>query len=150
MDLGDLDLAPESQAEPSRTDDRAKEALRSMKRVVIVGASDNPLRKCFRVARFLEDHGIDVVELATHVGVAGLDPVPDAALVFCSPMRMAEVGQALEASPLPAIWFQEGLIDPGMARTLEASGKVAVMDRCVMRDYRRYVLDEEVESWFPI
>jgi predicted CoA-binding protein len=33
---------------------------------------------------------------------------------------------------------------------LESAGKVAIMDRCVMRDYRREILGEEVESWFPV
>jgi predicted CoA-binding protein len=82
--------------------------------------------------------------------VDALDLTVDVVVVFCAPTEVAEVAQTLAGAPVAAVWFQEGLIDPTAARRLEAAGKVVIMDRCVMRDYRRQVLGEEVESWFPV
>jgi hypothetical protein len=130
-----------------------------MHRVAVWGASDNGLRKSYRVVRFLADQGIAVVPLSDDVNIAGvptvpnlevLEPPPDVVAVFCEPAEVAGVAQQLIDSPVLAVWFQEGLIDRSAADLLEAAGKLVVMDRCVMRDYRRHVLGEEVESWFPV
>jgi predicted CoA-binding protein len=130
-----------------------------MRRVAVWGASDNRLRKSFRVVRFLADQGVTVVPVSGDAVVAGvpavqtlhaLKPLPDIVAVFCKPTEVADVAQQLVASAVPVVWFQEGLIDDSAADLLEAAGKVVIMDRCVMRDYRRHVLGEEVESWFPV
>jgi predicted CoA-binding protein len=121
-----------------------------MRRVAVIGASDNELRKSYRVVRFLTDQGVDVVPLTEPAAFDGVDPPPQAVLVFCKPPELPPLAAELAATAAPAVWFQEGLIDPAAARVLEEAGKVAIMDRCVMRDYRRQILGEEVESWFPV
>lgn len=150
MEIGDLEFGAQKGLDPSRGEGRAIEVLATMRRVAVIGASDNELRKSYRVVRFLTDQGVDVVPLTEPAAVDGVDPPPQAVLVFCKPPELAPLASELAATAAPAVWFQEGLIDPAAARVLEEAGKVAIMDRCVMRDYRRQILGEEVESWFPV
>ena len=150
MEIGDLEFGAQQGLDPSRGEDRPKDVLATLKRVAVIGASDNELRKSYRVVRFLADQGLDVVPVPEPAGVDSLDPAAQAVIVFCKPPELGPLAAALAETTAPAVWFQEGLIDPAAARVLEASGKVAIMDRCVMRDYRRQVLGEEVESWFPV
>ena len=149
MELGDLEFGAHETIEPSRVDERPRRLLPEMKRVAIVGASDNPLRKSYRVLRFLVDHGVDVT-VSGPGDVATLDASIDAVVVFCKPTEVGTLASNLAKTGAPAVWFQEGLIDSAAARLLEEAGKVTIMDRCVMRDYRRYVLGENVETWFPV
>lgn len=150
MEIGDLEFGAQQGLDPSRSEDRAKEVLATMHRVAVLGASDNELRKSYRVVRFLADQGVEVVPVPEPGAVDAVDPAPQAVIVFCKPPELGKLASDLAASAVPAIWFQEGLIEPAAARLLEEAGKVAIMDRCVMRDYRRQVLGEEVESWFPV
>jgi predicted CoA-binding protein len=159
QELGDLEFGPEEGLDPSRGRERACQVLETMRRVAVWGASDNELRKSFRVVRFLAEQGLAVVPLGNASVIAGLpttssvdslDHPGDVVAVFCAPGEVAEVARTLAGTPVAAVWFQEGLMDPAAARQLEAAGKAVVMDRCVMRDYRRHVLGEEVESWFPV
>jgi predicted CoA-binding protein len=150
MELGDLEFGAQAGLDPSRDERRADEVLATTRRVAVIGASDNELRKSYRVVRFLADHGIDVVPVPDPAAVEAVDPPPEAVIVFCKPPELGPLASELAGSKVAAIWFQEGLIDPAAARLLEAAGKVAIMDRCVMRDYRRLILGEEVESWFPV
>jgi uncharacterized protein len=150
MEIGDLDFGAQGGLDPSRTDDRPRSVLASLDRVAVLGASDNPLRKSFRVVQFLAERGVEVVPVAEPGAIAALEPVPGVVVVFCRPPEIGRLAADLAGSPAGAVWFQEGLIDPPAARLLEEAGKVAIMDRCVMRDYRRYVLGEDVESWFPV
>jgi hypothetical protein len=159
QELGDLEFGHEEHLDPSRSPDRARQVLGTMRGVAVWGASDNELRKSFRVVRFLAEQDLAVVPLGGRSVIAGLPAAPtvdaldlpvDVVVVFCAPTEVAEVAQTLAGAPVAAVWFQEGLIDPTAARRLEAAGKVVIMDRCVMRDYRRQVLGEEVESWFPV
>ena len=157
-ELGDFEFDPQG-LDSSRHEERVRQVLRTMRRVGIWGASDNELRKSFRVARFLFEHGFTVLPqgdtaliagLPAIANIARLEPPADVVAVFCTPADVMGVAQRLAESPPPAVWFQEGLMDPSAARLLEAAGKVVIMDRCVMRDYRRHVLGEEIESWFPV
>lgn len=158
-ELGDLEFGPESGGDPSRSLERVRGALLTMRRVAVWGASDNQARKCYRVIRFLAEQYLEVIPLGDAPVIAGLpaaravdwvDPPPDVVAVFCSPPEVAEVAEVLAVSRIPAVWFQEGLLDPEAARRLERAGKLVVMDRCVMRAYRRDVLGEGLESWFPV
>jgi hypothetical protein len=150
VEIGDLEFGAQQGLDPSRSEDRAKGVLGTMKRVAVVGASDNELRKSYRVVRFLVEHGIEVVPVAEPAAVDGVKPRPEAVIVFCKPPELERMASELAGSAVSAVWFQEGLIDAAAARLLESAGKVAIMDRCVMRDYRRQILGEEVESWFPV
>ncbi|MEW6470737.1 MAG: CoA-binding protein [Actinomycetota bacterium] len=159
MEIGDLQFGAQQALDPSRSEERAKDVLATMKRIAVVGASSNELRKSYRVVRFLADHGLQVVPLGEGPTIAGLPsapelgsvaPAPDAVVVFCTPTEVGQTAVDLAGSDVGAVWFQEGLIDADAARLLEEAGKVVIMDRCVMRDYRRQVLGEEVESWFPV
>lgn len=159
LEAGDLEFGPGEGLDPSRSEARAREILGVMRHVAVWGASDNELRKSFRVVRFLSEQGLTVIPLGEAAVVAGLpgasglaslDPPADVVAVFCAPGEVSGVARELVAAAVPAVWFQEGLMDPLAARELENAGKVVIMDRCVMRDYRRHVLREDVESWFPV
>lgn len=150
MEIGDLEFGAQEGLDPSRTDSRPQAVLPLLRRVAVLGASENPLRKSSRVVQFLAEQGVDVVPVAEPAAVDGLEPPPEAVIVFCRPPDIGRLAAELATSAAGAVWFQEGLIDPPAARLLEEAGKVAIMDRCVMRDYRRHVLGEEVESWFPV
>lgn len=157
-EIGDLDFGAQRPLDPSRGEDRARRLLSEMRRVAILGASNNELRKSFRVVRFLADQKLEVQPMSEQPVIDAADALEavatadsaDVAAVFCRPEEVGQVAVRLERSGIAGIWFQEGLIDPDAARCLETAGKTVVMDRCIMRDYRRFVLGQAVESWFPV
>ena len=49
----------------------------------------------------------------------------------------AHVDEILAMKPLPkVVWFQSGVRNDAVARTLEAAGITVVQDRCMLADHR--------------
>lgn len=146
---GDLSFGPHDALDPSRDAERAKKALASARHITVRGASNNALRKSARVVGFLQEQGLSV-QLTDQTKTLPDSKEVDTLVVFCAPDEVPSITEELSRSAAPTVWFQEGLMCPESARLLERSGKAVIMDRCIMRDYQRFVLGEDVGSWFPI
>jgi predicted CoA-binding protein len=57
--------------------------------------------------------------------------------VFRRPEFVADIVQQTVALKVPAIWLQEGVIDERAAQAARDAGLVVVMDRCILKEYRK-------------
>lgn len=125
-------------------DSGISDLLARVRTIAVVGASPNPARPSFGVARFLAARGYRVFPVNPgHAGgeIAGLaafgrladipEPI-DMIDVFRAPRHVAGVlDEALALSPRPAVfWTQLGVIDEASAARAEAEGLAVVMNRC--------------------
>jgi predicted CoA-binding protein len=130
----------------SNPDDHAiAEMLKRAKRIAVVGLSPKANRPSNRIARYLLDHGYEVVPVyPTESTILGqkvyrrLGEVPgpvDLVNVFRRSEELHEITQESIEARAPAIWFQVGCVDERAAEDAGRAGIVVVMDRCIMVDH---------------
>ncbi len=139
---------------PLRTrhdDDALRRLLREVRRVAVLGASDQPERAGCYVATYLRDQGYEVVGVSPKLAgqpfcgrpaVARLGQVSapiDLVDVFRRSEELAlHLPELLALQPPPrAVWFQLGVRDDAVAAALEAAGIDVVRDRCTLAEHRR-------------
>jgi predicted CoA-binding protein len=123
-------------------DDHAiRQILAATRRIAVVGASANPDRPSFGVARFLAARGYEVT--AVNPGLAGqvlhgrvvaadLDQagVLDMVDIFRASDKVAPVVDDAIRLAARSVWMQLGVIDTKAAARARQAGLVVVMDRC--------------------
>ncbi|GAB3814177.1 CoA-binding protein [Tessaracoccus terricola] len=109
-------------------------------RWAVVGLSRNPDRVAYRIARFLQELGMEIIpvhpkaeEVHGAQGYATLADVPgriDVVDVFVrSELAGAVVDEAI-AVGAGAVWLQLGVVDEDAAQRARAAGLDVVMDTC--------------------
>jgi predicted CoA-binding protein len=125
--------------------------LTTTKTIAIVGASANPVRPSFFVAKYLIDKGYEVFpvnpghagkEILGRMTYARLADVPvaiDMVDIFRASAAVPPiVEEALALDPKPkAIWMQLSVRHDEAAAKAEAAGVKVVMDRCPKIEYGR-------------
>lgn len=136
----------------SYADSYLRDILKSVKRIALVGASGNPARPSWIVAKYLIDRGYDVVPV--NPGLAGqmlLGRMVYGALAdIPGPIDMVEIfrnseaagpitDEALALDPPPKIiWMQLMVRNDAAAERAEARGIKVVMNRCPKIEYGRF------------
>lgn len=121
--------------------------LMTTKRIAIVGLSPKHDRDSNRIARYLQEHGYEIVpvypredEILGRKVYRRVQDVPeplDLVNVFRRSEDLPAVFDDILASTAPAVWTQLGCVDEeGAARAREA-GRTVVMNRCIMVDHAR-------------
>jgi len=129
---------------PSET---VTELLRTCKTIAVVGISPKPARDSNKVARYLLDHGYEVVpvnpgqrEILGRPCFKSLADIPfpvDMADLFLNPSRVSPVvDQAIDIG-VRAVWMQIGVIHNEAARRAKAAGIPVVMNLCIMREHMK-------------
>jgi predicted CoA-binding protein len=124
--------------------------LRAARTIAVVGLSSDPGRPSHGVAARLQGFGYRVIPVTpsarTVLGercVPDLDHLPDALAgdekvdivdVFRRPQFVAAIVQDCIRLALPALWLQDGVVDPAAAQRAVDAGIFTVMDRCIYRD----------------
>jgi predicted CoA-binding protein len=142
----------------SYPDDTIRGILKSVKTIALVGASQNPARPSWIVAKYLIDRGYDVIPI--NPGLAGKDllgrRVYGSLRDIPHPVDMVEIfrnsaaagpitDEALSLDPLPkVIWMQLSVRNDAAAAKAEAAGVQVVMNRCPKIEFGR--LSGEI-SW---
>ncbi len=124
--------------------------LRSARTIAVVGLSADPARPSHRVARALQGFGYRIIPVAPaqtqilgETAVASLEELPrvlkagervDLVDVFRRPQFVAGIVDECIRLQLPALWLQDGVIDPLAAERAVKAGIFTVMDRCTYRD----------------
>ncbi|MFD1331002.1 CoA-binding protein [Methylopila musalis] len=125
-------------------DDLIRRVLTEARTIAVVGASPNPARPSFYVARFLAERGYDVIpinpgqaggEIDGRTVYARLADVPrpiDLVDVFRASEHLASVvDEVLALDPRPrALWTQLDVRDDAATARAEAAGLDVVVDRC--------------------
>jgi predicted CoA-binding protein len=151
-------LPPDPGAHETYCDDLIRSILKSVKRIAIVGASDNPARPSYFVFKYLSERGYDVIPVnPARVGSALIGkPFLSSILEIEGAVDMVEifrnseaalpvVEEALKLDPLPkVIWMQLGVRHDAAAALAEAKGVTVIMNRCPKIEYGR--LSGEI-SW---
>ncbi|MFV0491098.1 MAG: CoA-binding protein [Pseudorhodobacter sp.] len=134
-------------------DDVLRDILSSARVVAMVGASLNPLRASYFVARYLSMRGLRVIPVNPgHAGkilfgekvMARLSDIPadlrvDMLDIFRRPEHVLPVvEEGLAHLPhLRTVWMQIGVTHAGAATLAEAQGMRVVQDRCPKLEYQR-------------
>ena len=123
-----------------------RDLLGRARRIAVVGLSPKPHRDSHRVARYLVEHGYDVVPVypreETILGRAvyrRIQDIPggvDLVDVFRRPEAVGEAVDDALKSGAPALWLQLGCVDEAAAERARRAGVLVVMDRCLMVDHR--------------
>ena len=121
--------------------------LESAHRIAVVGLSPKPHRDSNRVARYLIEHGYDVVpvypredEILGRPVYRSVQEIPggvDLVDVFRRSEKLPEVFDDVRVAGAPAVWLQLDCIDEAGAARAVAEGARVVMDRCIMVDHAR-------------
>jgi hypothetical protein len=136
------------------TPEEIREILKGHRVVAVVGLSADPNRDSYRVARFLMQHGFEVIPVnPNHTELFGkksyaslLDIPPQTAVeivdIFRKPEAVPEIVDQAIRIGARVIWMQEGIVHNAAADKARAAGLKVVMSRCMMREYRALVLQE--------
>lgn len=140
------------------SDDLIRSILKDVRRIAIVGASDNPARPSYFVLKYLKERGYEVIPVnparkgASVLGIpfaASLGEI-EGAIDMVEVFRNSEaaygvVEEALALKPIPSvIWLQLGVYNEAAAELAEAKGVRVIMNRCPKIEYGR--LSGEI-SW---
>ncbi len=109
----------------------------------VVGLGNNPDRAAFRVSKFLQEHGKQIVPIypraeivhgeqgfATIADAQAVWGPPDVVDVFVRSDRAGDFADQAIAAGAKAVWFQVGVVDHRAADRVQAAGATMVMDTC--------------------
>ncbi|MDO9226636.1 MAG: CoA-binding protein [Pseudomonadota bacterium] len=126
-----------------------KALLTRVKTIAVVGLSPKPDRPSFGVSRAMQRLGYRIVpvrpaldEALGEKAYAKLADIPfpvDLVNVFREAAAIPGVVEEALAIGAPAIWVQEGIVHDAAAEKARDAGLTVVMDRCIWKDYMRYM-----------
>jgi uncharacterized protein len=124
-----------------------RSALASARTIAVVGCSPNPDRPSNAIARYLGEHGYQVIPVNPgHRRILGetcyrsLSEIPedvriDIVDVFRRSEHVAPVADQAISRGVGFFFMQQGVIDSESARRLEAAGIPVAMDRCILVEH---------------
>ncbi len=126
-----------------------KALLTRVKTIAVVGLSPKADRPSFGVSQAMQRFGYRIVpvrpaldEALGEKAYAKLADIPfpvDLVNVFRESAAIPGVVDEALAIGAPAIWVQEGIFHDAAAEQARAAGLTVVMDRCIYKDYMRFM-----------
>lgn len=126
-----------------------KALLQRVKIIAVVGLSPKPDRPSFGVSQTMQRFGYRIVPVRPALdsvlgekAYARLADIPfpvDLVNVFRESAAIPGVVDEALAIGAPAIWIQEGIVHDEAAERARVAGLTVVMDRCIYKDYVRYM-----------
>jgi uncharacterized protein len=123
--------------------------LASARTIAVVGLSGKRFRPSYGVAEYLQRAGYRIIpvnpyesEVLGEKCYPNLDAVPDKVDIvdiFRRPEFVPEIVEAAIRHGARMVWMQESVVHEAAARRAEAAGLAVVMDRCILKDHRRYL-----------
>lgn len=130
------------------TEAEIKSLLERVHTIAVVGLSPKADRPSYRVAAALQAYGYRIIPVRPAIdAVLGetaygdLYQVPhkiDMVEVFRAPQEVEPIVDACIDLAIPALWLQDGVVNPAAALRARAAGIMVVMDRCAYRDYGHF------------
>jgi predicted CoA-binding protein len=135
-------------AEPNDAEEiRAIDKMLAVKRIAIVGASDDPSRPSNQIASYLLAHGKHIIPInPNHDEVLGLKcytsladaPGPiEVVNVFRRPEFCADVAREAIQIGAKGIWLQSGIRNADAQKLARQAGILFVQDQCIMVQHMR-------------
>lgn len=124
------------------------QSILGLKTIAVVGISDNPERPSNFVAKFLEEHGYNVIPVNPNLSewegkkcYPDLLSIPvkvDIVDIFRRPDAVPPIVDEAIAIKAKAVWMQEGIVNEEAAAKAKDAGIEVVMDRCMKKEYTLY------------
>ena len=121
--------------------------LHSVKTIAVIGLSNDPMRPSYGVSSYMQQQGYRIIPVNPTISEAlGERSYPDLSSVvekidlvnvFRRPEYVPAIVREAIRLKIPAIWLQEGVVHPEAARQAREAGLSVVMDRCILKEYRR-------------
>jgi predicted CoA-binding protein len=131
--------------------DMIRRLLRNAKVIAVVGLSPEPSRPSHSVSRYMQSQGYRIIPVNPNVttvlgekSYARLEEIPDRIDIVDIFRRSEDAGAHVdEAVRIGArsVWLQEGVIDEAAAQRAVEAGLEVVMDRCILKEHRKYAAD---------
>lgn len=128
-------------------DSAIREILARVRRIAVVGLSSNTERPSFGVAKAMQAEGYQVVPVNPNEDqVLGENAFPDLRHitgmidmvdVFRAPEHVPQIVDACIERKVHVLWLQEGVVHEAAAQKAADAGIDVVMDRCMLKEYRR-------------
>lgn len=128
-------------------DDQIIRLLKDTQRIAVIGLSPKTHRASYQVASAMQSYGYQIMPVRPQPGtILGeriyqtLAEVPapvDLVNVFRAAKHAEEIVDACIARQVPALWFQQGIINLPAANRAREAGMMVIMDRCLSREYQR-------------
>jgi predicted CoA-binding protein len=125
--------------------------LRNAKTIAVVGLSSSRWRPSYGVSEYMQSAGYHIVpvnpkesEVLGEKAFATLDEVPgrvDIVNIFRQPRFVPEIVDAAIRIGAKGIWMQEGVVHEEAAQKARAAGLEVVMDRCILKEHRKMVVN---------
>ena len=134
---------------PKDTDEHLRALLTATTTIAVVGIKDGASDDAFRVPRYLQQAGFEIVPVnpklesvldePCHASLAEIErPVDLVNLFRASEHVPAHVDEILALEPRPrVVWMQLGIHHGEAAQRLRDGGIEVIQDRCIMVDHRR-------------
>ncbi len=124
--------------------------------LAVVGLSDRPDRPSYYVSKYMQDHGYrilpvnpaltTVLGMACSTSVLTLPELPDVINVFRLPSAIPAIVDEMILRGLTRLWVQQGIMHLRAAERAEEAGIGVVMDRCIMVEHQRLLLDQRLDA----
>ena len=128
-------------------DTEIREILAQVRRMAVIGLSSNPDRPSHGAAKAMQAEGYQIVPVNPNEDyvlgenafsdlhhVTGMVDMVD---VFRAPEHVPQIVDACIERGVRHLWLQEGVIHEAAARKAADAGIDVIMDRCVLKEYRR-------------
>ena len=129
--------------------ERIADLLQHARTIAVVGLTDGPLRPSYGVSSYMQSQGYRIIPVNPNIAkslgekaYASLLEVPetiDIVNIFRRPEAVPEVVDQAIQLKVPAIWMQEDVVHEEAAERARQAGIFVVMDRCILKEHRRYL-----------
>lgn len=129
------------------SDDETLNILATARSIAVVGLSDKPHRPSHQVAKFLKEAGYGIYPVNPHTEEAvgeraypSLEEIPakiDIVNIFRASEKVLPAVEPAINMRAKVAWMQEGVVNEETARRAEEAGLKVIMDRCLMKEYKR-------------
>ena len=124
-----------------------RQILEDSRMVAVVGLSARPESDSHRVAKYLKEHGYDVIPVnptveevlgeKSYPTVQAIPEAPDVVDVFRAAEHAPGIVEDAIAAGAKAVWMQLGIVNKEAAERARGAGLKVVMDHCMMREHKR-------------
>jgi uncharacterized protein len=131
-------------------EDFIRELLTNMKTIAVVGLSSDPMRVSFGVSQYMQRKGYRIIPVnpnektvlgeRAYTSLSDVVDKIDLVDVFRRSEFVPEIVDEVIRLKIPALWLQEGVVHQDAAQKARDAGIIVVMDRCILKEHRAYLL----------
>ncbi len=126
--------------------DPIEKVLKESKTIAVVGASDNPKRPSYDVARYLQSQGFKIIPVnpslkelfgeKSYPDVVSIPGPVDVVDIFRNPDAVPEVVEQAIAKKAKVVWMQPGAENMQAAERAMQAGLEVIMGVCMKQEHR--------------